>query len=301
MVNLIWQTRQTGNKNPYTDETYSQFEFITEVIFKNIKHENHFDNKKYSIFLENAIIIYSSFSNHLEDDIAKYLKKYDSMNIKYSLFHLSNENSYVNGLHCDYYDNTEHVFKFYYDKTIKKSNVTTFPLGYISGYINREKNINLSKDRDITTSFIGQVKSDRQLLVNNLLEMDELNNNFVYLTDKWNPTNGLSFNKVIEIFKRTLFVPCPMGWQNPESCRLYEALEWGCIPIIKRYNGEDYYKNILGDHPIPVVNEWDEINSLIQELKSEDLDKLIKKINNWYLNYLDSISNNVENIIKAIY
>jgi hypothetical protein len=221
-----------------------------------------------------------------------YLNTYKTKGYKYILIHLSNESLQHN---CNYYTNAEHVFRFYHDDSIKYSNVTTLPLGFVSGYMNNDNIINLSDKRNISVVFIGQIKADRQLLINNI---SEINNNFIYLTNQWDDPNLLTFDKVIEIYKRTKFIPCPMGWCNPDSLRFFEALEWGAIPIIKKYNGIDYFKYIFGEHPIPIVNDWNEIPDLINKLDNNKLDELIIKINTWYKNEMKIVSENVANIIK---
>lgn len=291
MINVIWQTRRNGI-SILGDETNGQYEYITRVILKNVKYINYFDNNEYKTFLDNSIIVHSSPLPEISNDLKTYLQKYKSLNLKYILLHLSNENLNHN---CDYYSEAEHVFRFYYDEEIKNPNVTTLPLGFVSGYMNTNGDINLSNDRYIPISFIGQVKSDRGMMVNSI---KNINNSFLYLTSKWNCPNGLPIDEVVNIYKRTKFVPCPKGWVNPDSLRLFEALEWGCIPIIKKYDGVDYFEHIFGKHPIPTVDDWTEVSDLIDNLNNENLDELILSINKWYIEFMKSISINVGNIIK---
>ena len=49
---------------------------------------------------------------------------------------------------------------------------------------------------------------------------------------------------------------------------------WHLI-IIKKYEGIDYFKYIFGEHPLPLINDWSEINELINKLTDENLDYLI--------------------------
>lgn len=291
MINIIWQTKK-DNTSVLGDETNGQFQYINNVIFKNIEHINHFDNKEYKTVINNSIIVYSAPDKEIDNGLNLYLRKYKSLNFKYILLHLSNE---ILNHNCDYYDDSEHVFRFYYDQNIKKTNVTTLPLGFVSGYMNTTNNINLSEKRDILVTFIGQVKSDRHLLINSI---SNIQNKFLHITNKWNCPTCLSSNEVIEIYKKTLFIPCPMGWCNPDSLRIFEALEWGCIPIIKKYDGIDYFKYIFGEHPLPLINDWSEITELINKLTHENLDDLILSINSWYINLMDSMSVNVANIVN---
>jgi hypothetical protein len=161
--------------------------------------------------------------------------------------------------------------------------------------MNNEGIINLSDKRDILVTFIGQVKSDRHILVDTI---SDIHNKFLHLTTQWNCPTGLSSDIVIEIYKRTIFIPCPMGWINPDSLRLFEALEWGCIPITKKYNGTDYFKYIFGEHPLPLVNEWTEVKDLMDKMNNENLDNTIMTINKWYRDYMSTVSVNVSTIVN---
>ena len=86
MINLIWQTENVGKK-VLSDETVGQLEYITKVIFKNVEHINHFDNKQYKTFLDNSVIIYSAPLTDIDYGLKIYLDKYKQMNLKYFLFH----------------------------------------------------------------------------------------------------------------------------------------------------------------------------------------------------------------------
>jgi len=291
MINLIWQT-DYSNKPTIQNETTIQFEYITKILFKNIDHINHFDNKEYKTVLNNSIIIYPNRIPTISDDMKNYLEKYKSLNYNYILFHLGDEIYHNN---YDYYADANHVFRFYYNPDIKLPNVTTPPMGFITGYMNNTNKINLSKDRNIPVTFIGEVKHDRQLLVNNISNIE---NRFMNCTKSWADPNQLSFNNVIDIYKRTLFVPIPKGYRDRgEGCRPYEALEWGAIPILKTVNGVDFYKHVLGDHPLPTIDNWSDIKPLIDKLMNEDIDSLILKVNDWWIKFKEELSDQTNNIV----
>lgn len=291
MINIIWQTRNT-NKPVLNDETLGQYEYITKVVLKNVDHKHFFDDKQYKTFLNNSIIVYSAPLSDVDVGLKKYLAKYKELDLKYMLFHLSNESL---GHNYYYYSEAAHVFRVHYDVRIKNINVTTLPLGFTTGYMNNEGHVNLSDKRDISTVFIGQTKSDRQTLIDSISDIE---NSFIHLTKAWGCSTSLSFDKVIDIYKRTRFVPCPMGNISPETLRLFEALEWGCVPVTKIYRGLDYYKYIFGDHPLPLINEWSEMKYLIEKLNSGELDNLILSINVWYRNMMNSVSEKVSGIIN---
>jgi len=291
IVNVIWQTK-ISNKPVIQNETNNQFEFITKVLFKNFNFINHFDDQKYKTVLNRSILIYGAWDRHITEQQRKYFGTYKSNNFNYILFHLSNEalNHYT-----DYYSDANYVFRFHYDPEIKLPNVITFPLGFLSGYMNNDKKINLSTNRNTIICFIGDIKHDRQGLVN---DISKINNNVIHCTKTWGDVNMMPFDKVIEVYKKTIFAPIPLGYGNrDECCRPYEALEWGCIPIIKKINEVDFYKQVLGDHPLPTINEWSEIQPLIDKLMSENIDDLIIKINRWYLEYKEKLAVQICDIV----
>ena len=156
--------------------------------------------------------------------------------------------------------------------------------------------INLSDKRDISMTFIGHCKTDRQDVIDIVSTNDD---SFVHLTDCWACPKSLAFKAVIDIYKRTRFVPCPMGNTSPETLRLFECLEWGCIPLVKTYNGVDYYKKIFGEHPIPLVSNWNEIPQLIEGMSTDDIDNLILQVNDWYMNMMNQMSENVASVCKS--
>jgi hypothetical protein len=295
MINVIWQSLVDSI------EHNMNIEFIDKVILKNVEHTNYFDNREYKLFLDNSIIIYSPYyfldKNYFEwssKSLKLYLNKYKSLNLNFIFYHLYDEDNFYNK---KFYKNMKFVFHQYYDRDNKYSNVMMLPLGFASGYMNKENIINLSDKRDILVSFIGQIKTDRQNLLDNLENID---NKFLHLTKLYyDPSTSyvLSKQDTINIYKKTLFAPCPSGY-NIETYRLYEVLEWGCIPIIKKYNGVDYYEQLFGKHPIPIVNDWNELPELMNKLNDKNIDNLILEINIWYKNFMNDLSLKVKNIIE---
>jgi hypothetical protein len=83
--------------------------------------------------------------------------------------------------------------------------------------------------------------------------------------------DGSILDRVVErdeyydVMTDSMFAPCPMGNVNIESFRLYEALECGTVPIVEKRLGFDYYRKLLGDHPIPTVSSWSDASHLIRD------------------------------------
>jgi hypothetical protein len=270
-INLIWQTFN-GN------QTNFEFEYTTEVLFKNFEQNRVFDDGKLSTVLDNSVIIYSNNSNTISDDFNNYLNKFVELGYTFYLLHFSNENLSHN---CDYYDSN-----------ITAENVIFIPLGVKSGFIN--KNDNSSKIKEYEFSFIGQPKSDRQELLSIIENMDNV---FIHKTNLWNCSTSLTQDECILIYNKTKFVPCPMGLVHPDSFRLMECLESASIPILKNYNNLEYFTKVWGNSPIPVVNSWDEIVNYYN-MDSNKYNELYENVFNWYSNFKLYLSNNCLNKIK---
>ena len=253
-INLIWQTFNG-------DQTNFEFEYTTEVLFKNFEQNRVFDDSKLSTVLDNSVIIYSNNSNNISDDFNNYLNKFVALGYTFYLLHFSNENLSHN---CDYYSKAKTVFRNYYDSNITAENVIFIPLG---------------------------VKSDRQELLSIIENMDNV---FIHKTNSWNCSTSLNQDECISIYGKTKFVPCPMGWVHPDSFRLMECLESGSIPILKNYNNLEYFTNVWGDSPIPVVNSWSEIVSYYN-MNIDDYNDLYNRVFDWYSTFKTQLTLKVVN------
>lgn len=282
-INLIWQTSDG-------DETNFEKEYITNFLFSKFEKIEFFDNKSYQTILDNSVIIYSNNSNEVSEDFLNYIQKFVKGKFKFYLLHLSNENLSHN---FEYYNLANHVFRNYYDSNIQLSNCTFIPLGFKSGFLNGDTFDDQENNKKYDFTFIGQPKSDRFDLINLLKEKENV---FLHTTNQWNCPTALTQEECGEIYKKTKFVPCPMGWSHPDSFRIMEALEWNSIPILKRYGNLDYFEKVWGDSPLPIVNSWEEIFKL--NLHIDDYTKLHKKTFNWYSNFKKDLSEKIYTTIN---
>jgi hypothetical protein len=102
-----------------------------------------------------------------------------------------------------------------------------------------------------------------------------------------------------DIYKQSVFIPCPFGNINPDSFRIMESLEYGCIPVCIKFKGIDYYKYVYGDHPFIIGNTWQEcLESMNHYLNNSEL--LLKKqleIRNWYSRFIHNLSDDIASIV----
>jgi hypothetical protein len=90
-----------------------------------------------------------------------------------------------------------------------------------------------------------------------------------------------------EILRQSVFAPSPMGNANIECERFYDALEVGAIPIVERRLTLDYYRQFLGDHPVPTVRSWSQARNLVNHLLKDPakLDELQHTCVQWWTGY----------------
>jgi hypothetical protein len=90
-----------------------------------------------------------------------------------------------------------------------------------------------------------------------------------------------------KFLQESVFAPSPMGNANLECYRVYEALEAGSIPIIERRLTLDYYRKLLGDHPMPTVGSWSEGRSFIRKAikRPEQLNAMQTECMQWWAAY----------------
>lgn len=83
-------------------------------------------------------------------------------------------------------------------------------------------------------------------------------------------TQGLTQDEYLRGLARAKVAPAPSGPATPDSFRLYEALEAGCVPVVEEACpafGEGYWSLLLGERPpFPVVSSWAQLPSLLHEI-----------------------------------
>jgi hypothetical protein len=87
--------------------------------------------------------------------------------------------------------------------------------------------------------------------------------------DDWNSPKMLSREESLAVLLNSWMVPCP-GGQNPETFRVYEALEAGAVPILVKEPGTEAYLQYLNRWlPLLVAESWDHAAGLIHTLRSK--------------------------------
>ena len=234
-------------------------------------------------------IICASCPNQTDkDDLIEYLKRIPKPRV---LYHMSDEFVQVGHelyQHCDLV--IRNGYRSARSDMFGDPKFIQIPLGYVSGLRNNSLVSYNSSSRKCVFTFLGTIKHEREFEM--LPAFRKLQGpQFVRKTQSFTAATKKFNNSTIAVYKNAVFVPNPKGNWNPECHRLYDALEWGCIPLIKRYSDLDYHKNyydkLLGDHPIPTFDDWSELVDFAMDLLSDrfELDNLQTEIFSWWHNY----------------
>jgi len=284
MQKIIYQT----SAGEYTD---FEFEYIDKILFSKITHQNFFDYGNLNLIHDNAIIVYSDDSRRISKQLRDYFKKSKDC----ILLHLSNESL---DHKTDYYKGARFVFRSYWNPFSNYQNTFAIPLGFKAGLLNKNKEELIDYNRSYIWSFCGQIKSHR-------LEMKRVLQNvepyYIHTTSGWSSDDQLSVESMADIYKQSVFIPCPFGNINPDSFRIMESLEYGCIPVCIKFKGIDYYKYIYGDHPFIIGNTWQEcLEAMNHFLSNSEL--LLQKqleIRNWYSRFINNLSDDIASIVAG--
>jgi hypothetical protein len=219
-------------------------------------------------------------------DLTLYLKQLPKPSV---LYHMSDE--YVR-VRRDVYENCELVIRngsacF---EMAGGANFIQVPLGYAAGLGNAPRKVRKSSDRKCSFAFMGTIKNDRESEMLPALHAIR-GPHFVRRCASFEAATRYFGRSTITIYNNAVFVPNPKVNWNPECNRLYDALEWGCIPLIKRYADSEYHRDyhdrLLGEHPIPTFNEWNEAADFANRLLGDAaaLDALQARIAGWWHNH----------------
>ena len=183
------------------------------------------------------------------------------------------------------YSLCEHIWRTFSLPMFKNfKNVTSIPIGYKCDPI--KDNINILK-RNYKWSFLGTTHgSSRYDLLN---KHKNIMPNFINLTEDFSGKRSMDTNDYYKILNNSIFAPIPHGYFHPETYRLYEALEAGCIPIIE--NPFQFFDNFLPNNPLLSVNSWEDSSTIIKKYleNKKDIEILRNKINDWWTQHKENL------------
>lgn len=268
----IWQS-ETPHEREWVDEIFGPY------------LSGHVTDGKHELVLDNAILI-DAFVHCFDQ---AYYARFRGLNAY--LVQFLDEN-FDGGY--DRYENFRGVFRGHWSSVFNANYVRKMPLGYCNGVPKREQ-FTPASERRYVWSFAGHVdKSSRPEMADELARVEP---HFLFSSSPIpgfvSPVSTPEHKRLLapsayyDLLFDSTFSPCPMGNVNLECFRVYEALECGSIPIVEKRLTMDYFRTLLGDHPIPAVGSWREARHLIGSLlrEPESLNALQDKCVRWWRNY----------------
>ncbi|HWT67171.1 MAG TPA: hypothetical protein VN151_13740 [Terracidiphilus sp.] len=267
----IWQSEQ-----------YFERHFIKKIFDPYISE--HIVDCKHEAVLDNAILIDAFIYSNNADYYASFRGK------NAFLVHLGDE---FYELGVDRYIHFRGVFRTIWSSVFNPHHVMVIPLGY-SARNDTTASVPAS-ERRYAWSFIGEAgKCSRPEAVRALLPIEP------HICYSGSSARGVTFFSrssqgqkripeadFVEYLNQSAFAPSPMGNGSLESCRVYDALEAGSIPIIEKRISLNYFESLLGNHPLPTIRSWSQARRLVMHLLKNpaELDALQLKCTQWWKDY----------------
>lgn len=132
-----------------------------------------------------------------------------------------------------------------------------------NGYTPHTRVIGLQKDID--WCFMGQAThKNRQKCLDSVKQLEN-----GYVLESQGFTQGLPPSEYINKLERSKIALCPSGPEIPDTFRLYEALELGCLPFVDAFSPKmkhsGYWEFMFGERPpFPIFESWDDVAGHIQ-------------------------------------
>jgi hypothetical protein len=211
------------------------------------------------------LIVYSEVSMLIFAKLTTFLTKHT---VPFEVVHISDEYGLDN---LSWY-NLEYCTRIYrnylaprsLDEFPMKEKVWIFPLGPIVTCFPDIETPPI-RGRHYIWSFAGRTNATQRLSIVEKLKQYEPND--LYLFENFQDSNMKSPKDYMESLVTSKFIPILPG-SNLETFRLYEALEFGAIPLYIRQNGDDLYFAFLRKL-FPDILDISEPSSLFSQTDAE--------------------------------
>ncbi|KAI8816559.1 uncharacterized protein EV422DRAFT_571534 [Fimicolochytrium jonesii] len=221
--------------------------------------------------------------------------------VNFGALHMGDETFSLNR---DWYSaGPDYIFRNYYNGEISQQGpaVHYLPLGMKSGFGTIPASMLPRADtRKYLCNFIGSKRGNRQEMLT-VVEQSGLAC-FISADKQWADPQALHVITYRNLLVESVFTLAPHG-NNPESLRLYEALEAGSIPIVQSVadRNMDFLGIGLGPNPIPTVAHWSELPELIHNLTAspEKLLTLQRDVISWWQHRKRGIQAMVRSIVDS--
>lgn len=125
-----------------------------------------------------------------------------------------------------------------------------WPTEAVLEYSNRPEKV-----RDILAGFAGQTNTQQRREC--VEQLKKIPGSQTLATDGFG--QGFQYPEYMDFLSRTKFACCPSAIATPDSFRIYEALEMGCVPILDQAGG-NLFHFMWGNSPLIAVSNWSFFN-----------------------------------------
>lgn len=279
-LTFIWQGLSSF------EESYlmSEYEWIIEL-FKPLLGEQVFEREHRTV-LDNCLLI----DAYPRSNSKEYYQQFRGKNAW--LLHRGDE-TYEGGY--EIYRNFRGVFRTYWSSFFDPRCVMQIPLGFSNGLLGGTSSLS-AEERRFLWSFLGEGgKTTRPDMLKALAGVGP---SFVHVTGQGS-TQQLGKAQYKQILRDSVFVPCCMGNVNLDCYRVYEALECGAVPILEKRISLDYFRGLLGDHPMPSFVSWRSAARFLNEIKDDHAaqDEMLLRCSRWWTAYKSSLTQSIQRFV----
>tara|TARA_X000000368_G_C22883822_1_gene646529 strand:- start:13 stop:903 length:891 start_codon:yes stop_codon:yes gene_type:complete len=253
------------------------YEMLNKIDYEVIEDETKLEKNDILIIVDSSV-----------EEKHKFYSNLSLICSKIFLFHLGDEYGFHNL--TPVYNNCNFIWRpFCSNRYFKNERVKCIPIGYKSGVLNKNK-----KKRELKWSFAGTPhKSSRHDL---LYQLSDIKPFFCHKTEKFDK-KIISLDEMNDVLSSTEFIPCPYGFFHPETYRVYEALECGCIPIVEE--AYQYYDRLFPNNPFIKINKWKDAKLLLQEWDDDRVKEKREECIIWWKNMKKEIQNAIKNKVDV--
>ena len=291
MIKLFWNTHNQRKSNSDDKKIKKKEEMDYEW---GLYHKTNSDKWIYEILKKVKYNIIENETNLEKEDtliivdssVEKKAELYAKLKLicsKIFLLHLGDESGEYDS--STVYENCNHIWRtFCSNKYFENSKVKCIPIGYKSGVLNKQKN-----NRKYKWAFTGTPhKSSRHDL---LFQFSGIKPFFCHKTQEFDQ-KIISVDDMSEVLSLTEFIPCPNGFFHPETYRVYEALECGCIPIVEK--AYKYYDRLFPTNPFLKVDMWTEAKPIIKGWGNDQIKLKRDECRIWWSNLKNELQKSIK-------
>lgn len=285
MIKLFWNTHNQNKPDSNDANTKEARDYIWGLYHKNNSDKWIYEilNKiQYKVVQNTKDLESEDILIIIDSSVEKKVKLYTKLKTicrKMFLIHLGDESG-IYDLSL-LYNKFNFVWRiFCSNRYFNNNKVRCLPIGYKSGTVFKK----VAGERKYKWTFIGTPhKSSRHDL---LFQLSDIEPSFSYKTKKFNE-KIIEVDEMSSILSSTEFIPSPNGFVHPETYRVYEALECGCIPIVE--NAYKYYDRLLPKNPFIKVDKWMEAKHVIIEWKNIQIKQKRAECKIWWNQYKNQL------------